>query len=670
MAGLDGDTALTALSAATVRIETYGHVDAAPVAAALREAGAGEVTVVPDPAEPPTAKPDLVIALVDDYLHPGLAARNRTALADGIPWLIARPVGSLLWTGPVFVPDPAAATPEEATGCWECLAHRLSANRQSLSYLQHRLGHPEPLSTAVAGLAPTVATGVQLTAVEAAKWLAGARPPAAAVFTLDTVTLEAERHQLVRRPQCPACGDDTLMARRQLRPVRFEPRPKVFTGDGGHRSTTPEEMLETYRPQLSPVTGVVTTLVPAQNTPDGLRVYVAGQNLARQVGDLRQLRTGLRSVSCGKGRTDVQARASAMGEAMERYSGVHQGDEARRTASYQDLGDAAVHPATSLLFSDRQYEERERWNARRSMFNTVPERFREDVPIEWSPAWSLTQQRTRWLPTMNLYYGYRHRSPFFAMGDSNGSAAGTSFEDAALQGFLELVERDAVALWWYNRVNRPAVDLDAFGDPYIDRMREVYAGLHREIWALDLTSDLGVPVVGAFSRRTDKPAEDVLIAFGAHLDPHIALTRALTEMNQFLAPVAGHGPDGTVTYAGADHEQKAWWTTATVANQPYLLPDPAAPVTGPGRWPTLAGDDLGADLALAQRLVEEQGMEMLVLDHTRPDVGLPVAKVIVPGMRHFWARFAPGRLYDVPLRLGWLDTPTPETELNPIPIFI
>ena len=45
-------------------------------------------------------------------------------------------------------------------------------------------------------------------------------------------------------------------------------------------------------------------------------------------------------------------------------------------------------------------------------------------------------------------------------------------------------------------------------------------------------------------------------------------------------------------------------------------------------------------------------MEMLVLDQTRPDIGLPVVKVIVPGMRQFWARFAPGRLFDVPVALG------------------
>lgn len=63
-------------------------------------------------------------------------------------------------------------------------------------------------------------------------------------------------------------------------------------------------------------------------------------------------------------------------------------------------------------------------------------------------------------------------------------------------------------------------------------------------------------------------------------------------------------------------------------------------------------------------------MEMLILDQTRPDVGLPVVKVIIPGMRHFWARFAPGRLFDTPVELGLLARPLPYEELNPIPLFV
>jgi ribosomal protein S12 methylthiotransferase accessory factor len=55
----------------------------------------------------------------------------------------------------------------------------------------------------------------------------------------------------------------------------------------------------------------------------------------------------------------------------------------------------------------------------------------------------------------------------------------------------------------------------------------------------------------------------------------------------------------------------------------------------------------------------------VVLDQTRPDIGLPVVKVMAPGLRHFWTRFAPGRLYDVPVSLGSLARPRAEEELTP-----
>jgi ribosomal protein S12 methylthiotransferase accessory factor len=60
---------------------------------------------------------------------------------------------------------------------------------------------------------------------------------------------------------------------------------------------------------------------------------------------------------------------------------------------------------------------------------------------------------------------------------------------------------------------------------------------------------------------------------------------------------------------------------------------------------------------------------VLVLDQTRGDVGFPVVKVLAPGLRHFWRRLAPGRLYDVPVSMGWLKEPLAESELNPISMF-
>ena len=78
--------------------------------------------------------------------------------------------------------------------------------------------------------------------------------------------------------------------------------------------------------------------------------------------------------------------------------------------------------------------------------------------------------------------------------------------------------------------------------------------------------------------------------------------------------------------------------------------------------------DTRQDVEVCRALVEARGMELLVLDQTRPDIGMPVARVVVPGMRHFWARFAPGRLYDVPVAMGRRQHPLAEADLNPAPV--
>jgi ribosomal protein S12 methylthiotransferase accessory factor len=176
-------------------------------------------------------------------------------------------------------------------------------------------------------------------------------------------------------------------------------------------------------------------------------------------------------------------------------------------------------------------------------------------------------------------------------------------------------------------------------------------------------------VFAAASRRTGGGPEQILFGFGAHLDARVALLRAVTEMNQMLARALTESTEAPPEARLEDTVTLDWLRTATVANQPYL-----APLDGPPRtaacYPPCRTDDLKDDVLACRALVERHGMEMLVLDQTRPEVGLPVAKVIVPGLRHFWPRFAPGRLYEVPVRLGWLPEPLAEEQLNPIPMFL
>ena len=76
--------------------------------------------------------------------------------------------------------------------------------------------------------------------------------------------------------------------------------------------------------------------------------------------------------------------------------------------------------------------------------------------------------------------------------------------------------------------------------------------------------------------------------------------------------------------------------------------------------------DTRAQVTACVNLAKRAGLDFLVLNQTRADIEVPVVRVIVPGLRHFYRRFAPGRLYDVPVKLGWREHPLSEHELNPL----
>lgn len=607
---------------------------------------------------------DLAVILTDDYLQEGLAAFNQEALQLQRPWMLVKPVGTTLWIGPIFSPGK--------TGCWECLAQRLRTNRPVETYIQKQKGISTLFPTSFAVLPSTWQIGLNLAATEIVKWIVQGenKQIEGIVVTFDTNLLKTENHILVQRPQCPCCGKLENYLKKFL-PIILESRNKTFTTDGGHRCHSPEETITNYEHHISPITGVVHSLKQKEITKNAaIHSYYAGHNFAMMFDSLYFLRQTVRGRSGGKGKTDVQARASALCEALERYSGIFQGDEIRHKNTYKNMGNQAIHPNDCLNFSEEQYKTRREWNAKAERNQQVPEPFDEEREIEWTPVWSLSHQDFKYLPTAYCYYGYPRENNPDCWANSNGAAAGNTIEEAIVQGFMELAERDSVALWWYNRVQRPAVDLDSFDEPYFKTIKDYYRTIHREIWALDLTTDLNIPTFVAISRQTDKEIEDIVFGFGAHFDPKIALLRAITETNQVLPAVLTVAPDGSTQYRLDDQVAVEWWKTATSENQPYLVPDASVKPKVYSDYPQLGSDDLRDDVMACVKIAEKQGMEVLVLDQTRPDIGLNVVKVIVPGMRHFWKRLAPGRLYDVPVELGWLPESLKESQLNPFPMFL
>ena len=433
----------------------------------------------------------------------------------------------------------------------------------------------------------------------------------------------------------------------------------------------PEVTLAKHGHLVSPISGVVTWLSPTTDETDSwLHVYWAGSNPGMRSRSLGSLRRSLRSKSAGKGSTREQSKVSALCEAVERYSGARCGDEIRIRKRFREFvgGDEAIHPNDAQLFSENQLDNSKSINAKGHPYNIVPPRLDPDAEIDWTPVWSLTQRRHRFLPTSMLYsMPAEQRGPADLIADSNGCAAGNTLEEAILQGFFELAERDAFAIWWYNRLRVPAVDLCSFDDGYLASASEYYARYERDVWMLDATSDIGIPAFVALSRRLNAETEDIIYGAGAHTDPRIAALRAVCELNQCLTwlPHPGRG-DGRPTID--DPLALWWWKTARLADCSWLVPKADEPARRASQYPAIESTDTREDVEHCRALVEAKGMEFLVLDQTRPDIGMPVARVIVPGMRHFWARFAPGRLYDVPVSMGCRKHPLAEADLNPAPV--
>ena len=651
--GIEPKEAAERLSQCTVAVKGFG-VDPQPLAEML---GSLSVRVADEG--------DFTVVLADHYLRRELAEFNKQSLESGRPWMLVKPVGTQIWLGPLFRPGE--------TACWECLAQRIRCNFQILGFLD---SIHEDLRWNVGDVAAnpaSLAAAWGMTANLVSTWIAADGDVPALdgqMQTYDLLEAKLESHTVLKQPACEMCGDEPLPVNGHVEPLRLQPRKKTYTEDGMHRSSTPQETVDKYRHHVSHISGAVSLLqssVPSGN--DVMHVYYSGANVARGANNLGSLKSDLRESSCGKGINELQAKASALCEGLERYSGLFRGDEPWRPGKMADFGDAAIHPNDCMLFSEKQYANREELNARPSVFNYIPERFDPEWEIDWTPVWSFTRNEARYLPTALCYFQYpQGGDDDYCVGCSNGNAAGNNLEEAILQGFFELVERDGVGIWWYNRVQRPGIDLDSFNEPYLDQLRGYLKTRKRNLWAIDLSTDLGIPVMGAFSRRTEGATEQIMFGFGAHMDPRIALMRAVTELNQMLVPLLETGDDD-IPREFQDEDTSEWLKNATVETQPYVLPNDEPPRTL-ASYPRNWTDDLLDDIAFCQQTVESHGLELLVLNQTRPEIGLPVVKVFVPGLRHFWRRFAPGRLYDVPVKLGWRATPCAEEDLNPNPMFL
>jgi ribosomal protein S12 methylthiotransferase accessory factor len=374
---------------------------------------------------------------------------------------------------------------------------------------------------------------------------------------------------------------------------------------GTHRVRTPEQTLEIITPRLGDYG--VTRLADVTGL-DSLEIPV--------VMAVRPLAATL-SVAQGKGATLALAKVSAAMECIEFW-------HAERTVP----DPAAVGVPAAELSLGYQVTDLEQEAGSLLTDHSV---------LDWIQARSAVDGRETLVPRTAVQIGRFSRddwTPGTPSASTNGLASGNTRAEALVHALYEVIERDAGS-----RLQLLPVDERSHLDPdsvtgycaeLIGRVRAAGAWLELVV----APNRFDVPCFAAYLWRED--FFGTAAGAGAHSDPAVALSRAVTEAAQSrLTAIAGTRDDQAPRVYG--------WPTAAVAQ----------PVTPPGAldWGTLAADfsrsfptDDGEAAWLARHVADVTGADPVVVDLCTGEIC--VVKVLCPGLantvHHDLARPAAG----------------------------
>ncbi|MFK7836333.1 MAG: YcaO-like family protein [Sulfitobacter sp.] len=536
-----------------------------------------------------------------------------------------------LTVGPLFTGrenDPCCECIAARTNTHDDLGHLLAHRPDATQIQQHRVPQPEIAQQ-------------QLFVQQALRRLPELPPGTILVRWADGTT---EPAKALPRGGCSTC---------YVPPVLCFEKGDAVLRDGGYRPRDAGNLLSRLEQVVDPITGIVRSLTRPDLPKDGhAHVMVARHAFPLGSPDIQSVMRNRKGRSAGKGQTADEARAGAIAEAMERFAGVSRGADPVRIAHVDELKGPVILPNDWALYDDSQFREACAWRALDQPAAWVPNAPDPDERRSWTPVADLTTGEQGWAPSALCWHQYptelQRKAQWQA--DSNGCAAGQARVDAQLQGLLELVERDAVGIWWWNRIRRPQVDPETFHNPWITQTCDLLRGQGYIPGLQDLTHDLGIPVVAAVAWPASGRGP-LLLGFGAHPSAGLAAARALSEVVQALPARMAQdiGGDPRIGFGVVPGERLDTFTAEDDLG--FLIPQTTAKAEITPTPP--APDTAAAALSTVTATLASNGLRIWTLDQSRPDVPLPVVRMIVPGLRHFRPRFAPGRLDDVPHALGW-----------------
>jgi thioglycine synthase len=314
---------------------------------------------------------------------------------------------------------------------------------------------------------------------------------------------------------------------------------------------------------------------------------------------------GAISVYNGKGATPAEARISAMMEGIERYSAEPTGRELL-VSSYSLLAKSenAQDPADLIL----------------------PTGVDPESSIPWVKGYDLVSDEEMYVPAHAVFHPLSAPyHPLFRT-NTNGLASGNTLEEAIFHGLAEVVERDAWSLVEATRNTGPVVE--GITDELIGSLLTRFSQAMVSVQVRDITSDIGIPTFAAVSDdlKLKDPAL-LTIGMGTHTNAQVAVLRALTEVAQSrLTQIHGAREDTNV----ADFRKSIGYERTKRLNRHWFE---NSQVEDFGEVQSFDSGDFLDDIEHVKKRLTEHGMaRVIVVDLTREEIGVPVVRVLVPGL--------------------------------------
>jgi ribosomal protein S12 methylthiotransferase accessory factor len=339
--------------------------------------------------------------------------------------------------------------------------------------------------------------------------------------------------------------------------------------------------------------------------------------------------SGAVSVYAGKGAEKDQAEASAMMEAFERYSAEMKETDKEKiiVSSIEDMkGEKFIDPKSLYLP------------------NNITEDILQVTTLEWYPCIDIVSEEEYYVPANAIFHPYipaNKSATALFKGNTNGLASGNVIEEAVLHGIFEVVERDAWSIFELVHKNKRQIDNDSITNPIIRSMLNKFNSQNINIKLMDITSDTGIPTVTASSDDdTLKDPALLCLGVGTHLDPDIAIIRALTEVAQSRATQI-HGTREDTTRA--NFMRKAGYERMKKINHMYYE-DEKNKISREDMNDLSGNSSLKEDIEVCKDNLIKCGLDkILYTDLTRPEIDISACRVVIPG----------AELYTIdPTRLG------------------